>query len=165
MSRVRLVVSSLLIGTVLLGVALGSAARAQDRDDDVARLLALHEAVLDAHRGGDVELLLADEADTTYVVASRGEVSMPARDDRRARLGPYLDATEFEVYRDLRPPVVEVSDDGTLGWVVVEVEARGVQRTDDDETVPVEFVCAWIELYRKIDGRWMRVGNVSNFRP
>jgi len=86
-----------LVAVLVLGPGvLAAAGRASDDDpgdDDVARLLALHEAVLEAHRQGDVELLLGDG------------------------------------------------------------------------TVPVEFVSAWIELYRKVDGRWMRTGNVSNFRP
>jgi hypothetical protein len=59
---------------------------------------------------------------------------------------------------------VTVSRDGTLGWVVVQVEAKGVQQTAGG-TEPIGFVCAWIELYEKRDGRWYRVGNVSNFRP
>lgn len=30
---------------------------------------------------------------------------------------------------------------------------------------PIQFVSAWIELYKKRDGRWLRTGNVSNFKP
>jgi hypothetical protein len=60
---------------------------------------------------------------------------------------------------------VTVSRDGTLGWVVVQVEARGVQRTADGTREPIAFVSAWIEMYEKRGGRWFRVGNVSNFRP
>jgi hypothetical protein len=29
---------------------------------------------------------------------------------------------------------------------------------------PLEFISAWIELYEKRDGRWWRIGNVSNFK-
>jgi hypothetical protein len=59
-------------------------------------------------------------------------------------------------------PIVSVSADGTLGWVVVQVRARGVQ---GDAKEPLAFVSAWIELYEKRKGRWVRVGNVSNFKP
>jgi hypothetical protein len=62
-------------------------------------------------------------------------------------------------------PVVTVSADGTLGWVVVQVQARGVQTSKPGETQPLQFVSAWIELYAKREGRWYRVGNVSNFKP
>ena len=150
---------------VLVFAAVAAVAPAAgETPDDEGRLLTLHQRALAAHLQSDVEALLADEADD-YVVANRGEVRRPTRAERRALLGPYLASTRFEVYRDLVPPIVEVSADGTLGWVIVQVEARGEQRTEDGEGRPVEFVSAWIELYEKRDGRWLRVGNVSNFRP
>ena len=50
-------------------------------------------------------------------------------------------------------------------WVIVQVQARGLQVTEQGGKKPLEFVSAWIELYEKRNGRWYRVGNVSNFRP
>jgi hypothetical protein len=131
---------------------------------DADLLRSLHEKVLRAHRSSDVELILEDEPED-YVVAARGEITRPTRGERRARLGTYLASTRFEEYRDVVEPVVTVSADGTLGWVVVQVRARGVQTAEPDETPPLEFVSAWIELYAKREGRWYRVGNVSNFKP
>jgi hypothetical protein len=133
-------------------------------DTDSHQLRALHEKVMEAHRQSKVDLLLEDEA-ADYVVAGRGEVTRPTLDARRDRLGSYLQSTTFQEYRDLAEPVVRVSRDGTMGWVVVQVQARGVQTTQEGETEPLEFVSAWIELYEKREGRWLRVGNVSNFKP
>ena len=130
---------------------------------DAERLAALHQKVIRAHQESNVELLLEDGSEE-YVVAGRGEVSRPTIAERRARLGSYLERTRFSEYRDLREPVVTVSADGTLGWVVVQVHAVGEQTGADGETHPVEFTSAWIELYEKRDGRWLRVGNVSNFK-
>jgi len=132
--------------------------------DANARLLALHQAVIDAHATSDVELLLRDESDD-YVVANRGEITTPNKAARRARLGAYLGSTRFAVYRDEVAPVARVSEDETLGWVIVQAYARGEQRGDSGQTTPVEFTSAWIELYEKRDGRWLRTGNVSNFKP
>lgn len=154
-------------GSVAGGLALAAALLAGCSiagDDDATRLLALHEVAMEAHRKGDVELLLRDEPDD-YVVANRGEVTTPSKAERRAMFAPYLASTRFEVYRDLIPPRARVSGDGTLGWVVVQVQARGVQTAEDGTTAPIEFTSAWIELYEKRDGRWLRVGNVSNFKP
>jgi hypothetical protein len=58
---------------------------------------------------------------------------------------------------------VTVSADRTLGWVVVQVHVVGEQRESDGSVNAIEFTSAWIKLYRKRDGRWYRVGNVSNF--
>jgi hypothetical protein len=131
---------------------------------DADQLLALHEEVLRAHRESNIDLLLAAEEDD-YVVANRGEVTRPDRKARREGLGPYLQRTRFSKYADKVPPIVKVSSDGSLGWVVVQVEALGEQTTSTGAVEPIEFVSAWIELYEKRNGRWVRVGNVSNFKP
>ncbi len=131
---------------------------------DTEQLLALHEEVLRAHRASNVDLLLAAEEDD-YVVANRGEITRPDRKARREGLGPYLRQTRFSRYVDQVPPIVKVSADGSLGWVIVQVEARGEQTTSTGTVKPLEFVSAWIELYEKRNGRWVRVGNVSNFKP
>ncbi len=130
---------------------------------DIDQLRALHEKVILAHRQSDVEVLLEDEA-ADYVVASRGEVTRPTLDERKERLGPYLRSATFREYRDLIDPVIQVSSDGTLGWVIVQVQASGVRTTQADRKEPIEFTSAWIELYEKRNGRWFRVGNVSNFK-
>lgn len=131
---------------------------------DEEQLLALHQEAIEAHLRNDVEIMLRDEEDD-YVVGSRGEVSYPTKPERRARLGPYLKATAFEVYRDEIPPIVKVSQDGTLGWVICQVYVKGQQDTGEGEMAQLEFNSSWIELYEKRNGRWVRTGNVSNIRP
>ena len=128
-----------------------------------AQLRDLHAKVLRAHLESDIDLLLEDGA-PEGTVANRGEVSKVSAAGTRAHLGPYLAATTFHEYRDLIEPVVAVSEDATLGWVIAQVYARGIQRQEDGTREPLEFTCAWIELYVRRDGRWLRVGNVSNFK-
>ncbi len=149
--------------SVLLSVMFLFSAAAHAADDR-ATLLELHSKVMRAHLQSNVGILLEDEA-TDYLLVSRGEISHPTLEERRAKLGPYLERTTFEAYVDLTPPVVTISSDATLGWAAVQVEAKGVQKNDTGGTDPLHFVCAWIELYEKRDGRWLRVGNVSNFKP
>jgi hypothetical protein len=136
------------------------ASMAADRE----RLLHLHAEAIRAHREGNVEIILADES-PDYVVANRGAISHPTIEQRRAFLGPYLTATRFTEYVDTVPPIVSVSRDGTLGWVMVQVRARGEQTDEAGAKRPIAFESAWIELYEKRQGQWLRVGNVSNFKP
>lgn len=150
---------------LLCSVAFSCVSTAAPRaSSDAEQLLALHEEVLLAHRESNVDRLLAAEEDD-YVVANRGEITKPDRKARREGLGPYLQRTRFSKYADKVPPIVKVSADGSLGWVIVQVEARGEQTTLTGAVEPLEFVSAWIELYEKRNGRWVRVGNVSNFKP
>jgi hypothetical protein len=139
-----------------------TAARAADERE----LLRLHAEVLENHRTANVDRWLSNEAEAAgddYVVANRGAIKRPTKAERRARLTPYLTSTAFREYRDLVAPIVKVSRDGSLGWVVVQVHAAGLRRGDKGEE-PLEFTSAWIELYEKRGGRWVAVGNVSNFK-
>lgn len=133
------------------------------KSTDKEQLLALHRAAIEAHLENDVEIMLKDEAED-YVMGNRGIVTRPTISERRQQLGPYLKATTFEVYRDEIPPIVKVSEDGTLGWVVCQVYVRGKQESGAGEVANLEFGSSWIELYEKRDGRWVRVGNVSNIK-
>lgn len=133
-------------------------------ESDEAILLQLHEQVLQAHRAGDISAWLVHEAER-FVVANRGEVTWPTMQERQERMGPYLARTQFSEYKDLIPPIVRVAGDGSLGWVIAQVKAAGVQQSPQGEEVSFEFVSAWIELYARQEGQWLRIGNVSNFKP
>ena len=132
-----------------------------DTTGDQARLLALHEEAMEAHRKGDVELLLKADAED-FVLASRGQISRPSLEQRRQFLGPYLRGVRFTEYVDMVPPVVHVSADGTTGWVICQVRASGSEVREGGRTI--QFESTWIELYEKRSVGWRRVGNVSNFK-
>jgi len=154
---------SLFLALILVTGGTGGAGTSPNAGADAERLLELHRGVLRAHLEGDVKGWLSQESDD-FVVANRGEVTRPSRAERHAFFEPYLRETRFEEYRDLIPPIVRVSRDGTLGWVIAQVRGSGVRKTGSGGA-RVEFTSAWIELFEKRDGRWTRVGNVSNFKP
>lgn len=153
------------IVALLILSALGPAyAAGQTPSSAEASLLGLHESLLQAHRDGDVEGWMSIEADTVVSV-NAGSVSFPGTAMRRAGREQYLGSTVFEVYADMRPPLVSVSNDGSLGWVIAQVRVVGQRTVADGPDQPIEDVWAWVELYRWRDGRWWLVGNVSNRRP
>ncbi len=154
--------SGLVIACLVLVTACRSTAAPRGGEDEAA-LLALHRDAIEAHLQNDVDRLLAPESDD-YVLVNRGEVSHPGKADRAAGLGPYLRSVRFERYVDAIAPIVKVSPDGRLGWVVAQVEVKGTARTQGGAEEPLEFVSAWIELYEKRGDRWYRIGNVSNFK-
>jgi hypothetical protein len=95
----------------------------------------------------------------------RMDMFLVTKDERRPSIADYLEAADFETYRDLIDPIVRVSDDGTLGWLVCQVEIVGTRASADGEEGRIDSVWAWIELYEKMEGRWYRTGNVSNMKP
>ncbi|MCA8902004.1 MAG: nuclear transport factor 2 family protein [Hyphomonas sp.] len=155
-------VAALMLSVSLLQACVSSQGVAGPGEPEHA-LLALHEKHLQAHRDGDVDAFLEDWADETLSV-NRGEMTVARREDMRSAFGSYFGSTRFEYYRDRQPPRAEVSDDGTLGWVAAEVEARGTAVSDDGSETPVEFISSWVSLFRNIDGEWRLVGNASSFR-
>lgn len=142
-----------------------SAAGAQEHmPGDAEEILKIHEALLAAHLANNIEGVLAAEADTILVVG-RGEVSMASKEERTRQFGRYLERSEFEQYRDVIPPIIRVSADGTMGWLVAQVQIVGDETGDGGARVPIESIWAWIELYEKREGRWVRVGEVSSMKP
>ena len=131
---------------------------------DIQELLRLHETVLAAHRNNDLEAWMNDESEE-YILVSRGEIHHPDKQQRRDQLGPYLASTTFHKYADVVKPQVRVSDDGSLGWVIAQVQVVGTQRTADGRRVDFDDTWGWIELYGKTAGGWLRIGNVSNRKP
>ncbi|UCH84522.1 MAG: hypothetical protein JSW50_02175 [Candidatus Latescibacterota bacterium] len=156
---------SLAVGiAVVLALTVIDAESAKPREDDATILLNIHNELIDAHKSNDVDRLTEPESDEVISV-SRGEVLFQNRDERVPRFKDYLENTVFTEYRDLIDPIVHVSDDGTLGWVIVQVKVSGTRTYSGGESKSFDDVWAWIELYKKMDGRWYRVGDVSNRKP
>jgi len=144
----------LIVGALLIAVP-----TAATENNDKKALLALHQEILDAHKNIGLEAWL-DKGVAPYVSANRGVISYPSVEDRKTRFRSYIGSTTFIYYRDMVPPIVRVSTDGTLGWVIVQVQAQGVRAGKN-----YSFQSAWIELYEKRAGQWVNIGNVSNFKP
>ena len=155
--------SSRIIGVCLLLLLSGSfAAKFAAAQDDTEQILALHERILQAHRANSVDMMLQDAADD-YVLVTRGEVLYPDIEERTERFREYFAITTFDRYDDTIDPIVKISADGTLAWLIARVEVTGTQESGETEQA-LEFTSAWIELYEKRDGQWVQIGNVSNFR-
>lgn len=128
------------------------------------RLLRAHRRIMDSHFFERIEDMAGLQGDS-IVVVSRGEIFQVSGKDSEARLASNYKNRNHFIYDDMVRPIVQVSDDGTLGWVIVQVKAFGERYAPDGSlSGPLDFVCAWIELYQKDDGQWRSVGNVSNFK-
>jgi hypothetical protein len=137
---------------------------AEDQSNsDIEKILKLHRELLESHMKYDADGVLAAEPEQIIVV-SRGEVRFPTKAERFSQYKRYLRNAEFVEYRDLITPIVRVSEDGTLGWLIAQVKIAGTWSNKDGEKAPIDSVWAWIELFEKRDGRWLRVGEVSTVK-
>lgn len=133
------------------------------REAERRALLALQEIERRAHLEKDPGLLVSLFADDFASVAD-GRVAMSSRNEQRERFAAYLGAVEFLEWDDVEPPVVRISDDGTLAWVRVVKSVRLVP-VDDPEAEPAHTVFAWLETWEKRDGEWRLTSVTSTDRP
>ena len=154
--------SALIIAITIVFLSGVSNAWSQKIESDHSRILAEHKRIIDAHMMRDVEGMLTGAADD-YVLVNRGEVRYPTLDERRQKFAHYFKITVFSEYKDLIPPIIHISDDGTSAWLIAQVEVSGTQELPGEDKA-LHFVSAWIELYEKRDGEWVQTGNVSNFK-
>ena len=148
---------------LVLTLILSLSAKGQNVEADTADLLRMHEIVIRAHLQNDLDSWMAIEADKV-ISANGGKVTFPSRSDReKARLS-YLPIATYSSYRDVKHPVIRISEDGTLGWLIAEVEVVGEYKQSDGSEEHFSNVWAWIELYARSESGWKLVGNVSNSR-
>ena len=115
-----------------------------------SELLALHAADRRAHFAHDVDGLLAHVAEEIVDVRD-GNVRRVTREQLRARFQQYFSTAEFTAWDDVAPPIVQVSPDGRMAWMIVKVRiaysARDTEKTDE--------TMAWMSAYEKRNGIWV----------
>lgn len=128
------------------------------------RLLRMHRMIMDDHFFGRTTDMASFTGDNVTIV-SGGEIYPMTGSANDAQMTKIMGNRNYTIYDDLIRPQVKVSDDGTLGWVIVQVSAKGIRLDENGKpTEPLAFVSGWIELYQKVKNQWKMVGNVSNFR-
>ena len=88
---------------------------------------------------------------------------MPDRDAGMKRMQSYFDASTFLEWDDITPPLIKVSDDGTMAYVVNHKKVRLLAKDKSAKMQEEIEVFAWVSIYRKIDGRW-RLSMVASTR-
>ena len=152
---------------ILLFVACAVCAHAQpspDLEKEKAELLRLHQADREAHFKTDVEKLL-EQAPEEFISVGRGKITKQSKDDTRKFFTGYFRDAKYYEWDDVEEPIVSVSNDATMAWMITRTRIRRVQKTADGAEKEEKAVYAGIMTYEKRDGRWLRVANVSTFEP
>jgi len=153
-----------LIGFVLIAILLIFTGCKESPDQDKIReeILDLHKATIDAHLNKDVNFFVKDISDDYFSVGN-GEIRYPAKNEISERFSNYLESTTFTNYKDLQEPVIGFSEDGTIAWSIVQVNVAGTRTMDDGES-DFDYTFAWITLYSRQGDKWIRLGEVSNYK-
>ncbi|UCF10342.1 MAG: hypothetical protein JSW65_01290 [Candidatus Bipolaricaulota bacterium] len=136
--------------------------RTVDLEAEKKAILALHEDARRAHFATDVEAALEGLADEQLILRGGTMEVVPVEALRESMTGYFAGAT-FHEWDDLAPPVIEISDDGTLAWMANRLKVRLTRVDESGDEAESAFVYSGILTYRKVDGKWIRTGNASTF--
>jgi len=149
----------------LLGLSCAAPARPTGGVDSAkAELLALHQADRRAHFAHDVDALVSG-LPPEFIYVRDGKIQRQTKEAIRKRFTEYFQGAEFTAWDDLEPPIVRVSPDGRMGWMIVRVKIAYSKTDAAGKKSAEETVCAWMSAYEKIEGKWVHVANTSTFEP
>ena len=118
---------------------------------------------IQAHHNKDVEFII-DDLGEDFFVMSQGDINYPSKEDQRVQFTRYLNNTNFSEYTSLMEPEIEFSDDGSVAWGKYRVKVKGETIREDGSKSQLDFVCAWLWIFRREGEKWIRIGEVSTWR-
>ncbi|MHA2252970.1 MAG: nuclear transport factor 2 family protein [Candidatus Kariarchaeaceae archaeon] len=124
----------------------------------------LHQQFIEAHLNKDVEFIVNSLSDN-YISVSNGDIDYPTMKDMRVTFNDYLNNSTFTEYRDVTEPIINFSDDGSLAWVIVQVQIAGNRKKADGSEGRFDSTWAWISLYKRENDKWITLTDVSTVRP
>jgi len=153
---------------LLLAIALVPVnADAQSKVDlarEVDQLLKIHESDRRAHFETNAKRIM-EYATDEFISVSDGRVQRSTQAEDLKFFEEYFKGAKYYEWDDLDPPIVRVSNDASMAWMIVRTRVRRVQTQSSGEAKERRFVYAGIMVYEKKGGRWARVANVSTFEP
>ena len=133
-----------------------------DAVSDSATLLEMHNRILNAFVSGDAGLLL-DGVEGHYFVATLGAITHFDKAKSIQDMQEHFDHYQYEIFKDVIPPVVKISKDKTLGWVLANVKKVGAKKPNHGQPgAAFSELATWVELYEKKGGRWVVLGSVTS---
>lgn len=136
-----------------------SGGRSIGSEHEKAALLEIHSRDRRAHFATDVEAALASVHEP-HIYVRNGVIQHLSCSDLEKTFREYFRDTTFLEWNDLEEPIVNVSRDGTMGWMVERLKVRRIIKGEGDER---QFIYAGITVYEKRDGTWLKVANASTF--
>jgi hypothetical protein len=152
---------SVLLSSLFLSI---SPQPAVDMEQERAALLKQHRLDRDAHFKRDAAALVASFAPETIYVRD-GRVERRSKAENLRRVEKYFASAEFTEWDDLMPPLINVSPDGRMAWMIVRLKGKYTYTAESGAKSTEEFICAWMSAYEKQGSRWVHVANASTFQP
>jgi formylglycine-generating enzyme len=133
------------------------------QSSDVNELLRLHYRDRAAHFERDATYIFSQFADDSFSVGN-GKVNRSDRAAGQKGLQAYFDSSTFLEWDDITPPIIRVSDDGSMAYSHVQKKVRRLARDQNSGAEEIS-VFAWTMTFRKISGKWKVTSVTSTNAP
>jgi formylglycine-generating enzyme len=134
------------------------------QSEAVNELLRLHHQARASHFTRDGRSMV-DGFAVGFTDVRNGTVNYPSRDASLTRFQNYLNNSTFIEWDDITPPTVRVSDDATMGYVIVHKKVRLKAKDENGAEREETEVFAWIAVYQKFNGAWKLAAVASTNTP
>lgn len=128
--------------------------------DPKAEVLSLHEKAREAHLKGDAALIAGTIGDR-LLLAEHGGIRIQSNAEVAQFFTGYFSRVRYREWRDVKPPLVEVSPDGQMAWMAVAIEAH-YSRTDKPAEGEKRFKSSWIATFARDRCAWRMTGIASD---
>jgi hypothetical protein len=129
-----------------------------------SELLQLHEQQRTAHFNRDAKLLVSKFADD-FINVSAGKITRPTREQSLDRFQAYFNRSSFVEWDDISSPVIKVSKDASMAYVIVHKRVRLKTTDENGRSEEQTTIFAWMETYEKQNGKWMLTAIASTNEP
>ena len=134
------------------------------QSESVNELLRLHYQDRAAHFNKDAGHIYSQFADEYFSLAN-GRLRSPNREAGQKGMQAYFDASTFLEWDDIDPPVIRVSDDGSMAYVLVHKKVRLIEKDEAGKPREETEIFAWTTTYRKLAGKWKITSVTSTNTP
>jgi hypothetical protein len=134
-----------------------------DGEQEKARLLQLHESTLRAHFEHDAQAFLAPYAAQWYDVRNTG-IRLRTKEEALPAIEQYFKRTRFADISEITAPIIHISADASMAWVIGAIRVRATQDGPDGQARDFSFRCSWVSVYEKQAGAWAQVVDASSFQ-
>jgi hypothetical protein len=127
-------------------------------------LLAVHQSARRAHFNRDVDFIVGGMG-SEFTAVREGNIRVMSPGDVRKQFTEYFRGTEFSAWDDLEPPIIRISPDGKMGWMIARVRIAYTKMGAEGAREKEDTVMAWMSTYEKRDGKWLLVANATTSKP
>ena len=132
-------------------------------EQEKARLLQLHRTALQAHLEKDAGAYLAPYGSQWYDVRAAG-IRLVTKEEELPVIDEYLRRTHFADISEITPPIIHLSTDASMAWVIAEIRVQASQEVAHEEERDISCRCTWVSIYEKHEGEWAQVVDAPFFQ-